>query len=1716
MVESITLGVAKTIKVSPGQRTFSVVAFDGSTAVARGCDRLTLVAGETHPVSIELVEYPPTYDAGVADADTTPDAGVVDADTTDADTTDADITPDADTTPDAAPTGDDCGQIIALEAGVATAGSTVASTDDFASTCGGAGNGDLVYELTIATDAHVTIVADAPSAAVVLGLRSACAVAGSELACATPVTDVTTIDIAALPAGSYAIIVDAAAGGVLGDFTLTATIDVTSGPINDSCAGAVALAAATPTAGTLTGASDQTAGSCGGDSGADAFYELVLAADQRVDLQVDATGFDPVVHVRSACGDPASELAAGCSDAVSGAGTAENQTFRSLAAGTYYIIVDSADGSSGDFTITATLFDPAPANDLCSAATMLADGVTAIGETSSAFDDGVVSCGVASAAEVYYTFTLASAAHVSLDLLDTIGEHALQLLDGCGGSELDCVSTVATSENLFAAHLPAGDYIVVVENVGGGDGTFELDLTLTPPPAGDGCDDVEILNTGTTIGQQLSADYVDDGSGVCGGAGRDRVYQFQIFSNQHVEIATAGNFDHSLYLRASDCVSGTEVACVAAAANAASYEDFNLAAGTYYVFVDANNPADIGTFQISLTISAPVVVPDNDTCATPDTIVFGTTTGGTLFDATHNYTGTCGGGGGEDVVYTFTLAAPARIRATLSRTSGSFDPVMYLRSTCDAAGSELGGGCADASASFEVVDIDEVPAGDYYIVVDSAGGTTGTFDLVVESLPVPPANDRCAGSISLSSGVMSEGTTIAARDDTTGDCSSGGVEVFYDFTISASQRVVVELASNTAQHAIYIQDECGNPVSQVACASTGGLPESIEILDLAAGTYTIIVEAEAAGGGTFDLTYTEYDPIPNDSCSSSLLLTSGVPRTGDSTIGASDDETSSCGGASAPDIIYSYILASARQVDLVVTSDFDAAVSIRGPSCTEELDEVECTDVVGGAGSESINIRTQAAGTYYVIVDGVGGASGLVDISLTASEPPPAGDYCPEVTSLAEGTTTSELLSASYADDDAGSCGGSGGADRVYSFTLSGEKQVDISTSAATFAHVIYLVATSCAAGAEEDCAVATGSDPFAADLSFAALAAGTYYLFVDSTAGTGTFDITLTISGVAAPPINDQCGSATALLAALPSAGTLADAVDDTSTSCVGGGAGDVFYSLTLTDTSRLLAQVTSTIDTSLTLRSADCTTEIICADAGGSGETLDVGYLEAGTYYLVVEGVGGAEGGFNIVYNTSAPRPENDQCGGARSLTDGVALTGETLVNGLDDAVGACGGGSNTDVVYQFTVPTSNERARITVSNASGFDPILYAQFDECNGSEEVDCAQTSNGASEVIDMPSLSAATYYVWVDSMSGGTGTFDILLELLPEVPPPSYDTCASPDALVEGATEGPFSTVGAADEYDLSCLTFDARDTVHEIDLASAAALLVTVTPQAPDWNLAAALRESCAAGPDLSCVASRYAPRYINEPNLGAGTYELIVDGDSGAAGDYTVQYDTAAADTSYGYWVLEWTDTFTPLTGATTIPITTGNPDGDGWDKAVYLPFDFDYFGTVYDEGDPLTVTDDMYISFNPYVGGSESYLNECLDDTTPHDMIAPFWDDGMAYSATAQLLYKIEGTAPDRTLTVEWRNWDIIGPAPNYYIITVLVSHQVVLFENGDIQFRYGPRQDPSPGNVDCRDQHLGCSATIGIEAGTDTTHDADVVDCELDNTTEGRVIHFVHPT
>ncbi|MEJ2422402.1 MAG: hypothetical protein P8018_12020 [Acidobacteriota bacterium] len=360
-------------------------------------------------------------------------------------------------------------------------------------------------------------------------------------------------------------------------------------------------------------------------------------------------------------------------------------------------------------------------------------------------------------------------------------------------------------------------------------------------------------------------------------------------------------------------------------------------------------------------------------------------------------------------------------------------------------------------------------------------------------------------------------------------------------------------------------------------------------------------------------------------------------------------------------------------------------------------------------------------------------------------------------------------------------------------------------------------------------------------------------------------------------------------------------------------------------------------------------------------------------------------------------------------------------------------------------------------------------------------------------------------------------------------PVPPNDDCTAPTALFDGVLqEG--TTVGAADDYVLGCLSGDSRDVVYQFTLAAPASVLVTVTPTT-SWEPAVALRsiDSCetSGGADLACSSPRN-PSRINVPTLPTGSYAIVVDGAPGTSGNFTIRYDTFAPDTTYGYRVLDSTGTFVPLADAVSvsIPLTEWGVDpglgpGDEWTRSLSLPFPFKYFGTTYNA---VSVNSNHYLTF---ATDPLAYMNDCpLDDTSPDEMIASFWDDGLSNAGyPSQLLYAVQGTAPNRRFVLEFRDWDLVSCGPvNCYLFQVKASHQVILYENGDIELRYGPRTAAGL-SVDCAgatsggttDHHLGECATIGIEGTWESHVDADMVQCntEMWPVSDGRVIYFVHP-
>ncbi|MBU1069149.1 hypothetical protein KJ975_06205 [Myxococcota bacterium] len=309
---------------------------------------------------------------------------------------------------------------------------------------------------------------------------------------------------------------------------------------------------------------------------------------------------------------------------------------------------------------------------------------------------------------------------------------------------------------------------------------------------------IDFATTGTT-GDTTGAGNETNSACTDVTAGNDVAYMFVLKGTRSVMFETEG-FDTVMYLRSACGDIQTELYCDDdSGPRRASRIEAELPAGTYYLIVDAYG--DDGEYTLTWTIDCgdgliydpatgeclddpcepnlcdeelkrscipvlpasyectcdpgAVVDPENPDACIPnpnqtgesclDPILMADPAGtlqGDNTTSTGEFTGSCGGDG-ADRVYTFTVGA--RSKAHFS--AEGYDTVLYLRSACDDAGSELA--CNDAGSAWEAETLDLIleNAGTYYLFVDTYD-RTGTFDLSWTIYPDPCADEEtvCPGT----------------------------------------------------------------------------------------------------------------------------------------------------------------------------------------------------------------------------------------------------------------------------------------------------------------------------------------------------------------------------------------------------------------------------------------------------------------------------------------------------------------------------------------------------------------------------------------------------------------------------------------------------------------------------------------------------------------------------------------------------------------------------------------------------------------------------------------------------------------------------------------------------------------------------------------------------------------------------------------------------------
>lgn len=380
--------------------------------------------------------------------------------------------------------GEVCADATALTPGATVAGSTATEANYFEATCAGnAGSPDRVYTLDVAQRSRVRVRMQSTYDGAVY-LRSTCADASTELACNDDYQDTRhSLATATLDPGRYFVYADGFSDTSSGDYSLTADVvpATGSGAAGDTCAGASVWAPGTDiTADTFTMGDDAT-GSCGGGGAPDAVYRLNLTSRSRVRASFTSAEFPPVVYLQRTCGDQTSEVF--CLDGR--AGTPIDQT---LAAGTYYMVVDGADQNAfGAAAVHLQVDDLGALEASCRGATLIRPGHQVTGTTTGSTDRFQATCaGGAMSPDQIYRLQIRRRSTVRITSEQTDWDGAIYVRSDCTDqtSELACNDDAGDNRHsMLETELEPGTYYVFMDGFASGNqGEFTIDVDVQTSP----------------------------------------------------------------------------------------------------------------------------------------------------------------------------------------------------------------------------------------------------------------------------------------------------------------------------------------------------------------------------------------------------------------------------------------------------------------------------------------------------------------------------------------------------------------------------------------------------------------------------------------------------------------------------------------------------------------------------------------------------------------------------------------------------------------------------------------------------------------------------------------------------------------------------------------------------------------------------------------------------------------------------------------------------------------------------------------------------------------------------------------------------------------------------------------------------------------------------------------------------------------------------------
>ncbi len=699
-------------------------------------------------------------------------------------------------------------------------------------------------------------------------------------------------------------------------FNITAIVP----PANDLCGDAILLTDASAESGSNNCATaDTPLCSLDGTTSHVVWYQYDIAGSVNTGLNVNVSADGAIspmtgvsIQLFDACSgniiDDASAQIGGDADCSNPLGI--DVEYECLAGGiSVWIAVGSDDTEEGDFIITVSQVDPAPANDACAdadASVVLTDDCTPVpfaGTTVNACPESFTgpACPYDTESVVWHEITLPVDA-IGIQISMIAGASITVFTDNSCPTpagifpDADCITTDATILGMTGGN----SYLVGVSAAPADEMAYSFEILAIVPPANDLCGDAILLADASAESGSNNCATAD--TPICAlDATLSHVvwYQYDIAGsvntglNVNVSADGATSPMTGVSIQLFDACSGNIIDDASALAGGdadcsnplgidVEYEC--LAGGTSVWIAVGSNDTEEGDFII--TVSQVDPAPINDACADADATVALTDdctavafAGTTVNACPESFTGPACPYNTESVVWhEITLPADA-VGIEISMIVGA-SITVFTDNACPTPGAPF----AEADCTTTDATIMGMTGGNSFLVgvsADPAAEMAYSFEILAI---VPPANDLCGDAILVTDGTAESGTNNCATADTqlcTLDGTTSHV-VWYQYDISGAVNtgLIVNVSADGATSpmtgvSIQLFDACAGNIIDDASAQAGGdvdcsnpLGTDVEYECLAGGTSVwIAVGSDDTEEGDFTITVTQVEPAPaNDAC----------------------------------------------------------------------------------------------------------------------------------------------------------------------------------------------------------------------------------------------------------------------------------------------------------------------------------------------------------------------------------------------------------------------------------------------------------------------------------------------------------------------------------------------------------------------------------------------------------------------------------------------------------------------------------------------------------------------------------------------------------------------------------------------------------------------------------------------------------------------------------